>query len=55
VSLARFLSTTLIIGRRKGAVNYKNEVLIKIVGEILLNGQKTTRKEEVEEEGKESQ
>jgi hypothetical protein len=27
------------MGRRKGAVNYKNEVLIKIVGELLPNGE----------------
>jgi hypothetical protein len=27
------------MGRRKGAVNYKNEVLIKIVGEVLPNGE----------------
>ncbi len=27
------------MGRRKGAVNYKNNVLIKIVGEILPNGE----------------
>jgi hypothetical protein len=27
------------IARRKGAVNYKNDVLIKIVGEILPNGE----------------
>ena len=27
------------MGRRRGAVNYKNEVLIKIVGEILPNGE----------------
>ena len=27
------------MARKKGAVNYKNEVLIKIVGEILPNGE----------------
>ena len=27
------------MGRRRGAVNYKNEVLIRIVGEILPNGE----------------
>ena len=27
------------MGRRKGAVNYKNNVLIKIVGEILPNSE----------------
>jgi hypothetical protein len=27
------------MGRRKGAVNYKNEVLIKIVGDVLPNGE----------------
>ena len=27
------------MGRKKGTVNYKNEVLIKIVGDILPNGE----------------
>jgi hypothetical protein len=28
-----------MVGRRKGAVNYKNDVLIRVIGEILPNGE----------------
>jgi hypothetical protein len=38
-TLARFLSAAVSMARRKGSVDYKNEVLIKIIGKILPNGE----------------
>ncbi len=39
LTLACFLSAAVSMARRKGSVNYKNEVLIKVIGEILPNGE----------------
>jgi hypothetical protein len=37
--LAFFLSTAISIVCRKGSANYKNEVLIQIIGELLPNSE----------------
>jgi hypothetical protein len=39
LTLARFLSAAVSMARRKGSVNYKIEVGIKVIGEILPNGE----------------
>jgi hypothetical protein len=38
-SLAHFFSATVSMACRKGSVNYKNMVLIKLISKILPNGE----------------
>ncbi len=37
--MARFFSAAVSMARRKGSVNYKNEILIKLISKILPNGE----------------
>jgi hypothetical protein len=39
LTLACFLSAAVSMARRKNSVSYKNKVLIKVIGEILPNGE----------------